>query len=136
MKYILPIVVWMVGIFVSSSLPQTFFPEVGSWIWGKLIHVLYFGVLALLFQGALRNQTRWHIPLRYLQIASILIAIVYGATDEIHQLSTPGRHGQVTDVFIDGFGATLFILASMAYRKMALKKVNSRYQITDSRGRE
>jgi len=120
-KYILPTLLWMALIFVSSSIPADAFPQVDSWIWAKLIHVLYFGVLALLLQRALRQQTRWRLLLRYVQIMSILIAVFYGASDEFHQLFTVGRHAQFTDVFIDGFGASLFILGSTAYRTLALK---------------
>ena len=115
----------MAVIFVSSSIPQEFFPNVDSWIWAKLVHVVYFGVLALLIQRALREQTRWQGIWRYVQLASIFVAIFYGATDEVHQIFTPGRHAQVTDVLIDGFGAALFILGSMACRRVSLKSEES-----------
>ena len=120
-KYILPVILWMAVIFVSSSLPQDVFPKVNSWIWAKLVHLVYFGVLALLVQRALLGQEKYHLLLKYVQLISILFAVFYGASDEIHQLFTPGRHAQVTDVLIDGFGASLFILGSIAYRTLVPK---------------
>ncbi len=122
-KYVIPILVWMAVIFISSSIPQAFFPEVGTWVWAKLVHVVYFGVLALFFQRALRGQTQWQGLLRHVQFASILLAVMYGATDELHQMFTPGRHARFTDVLIDGFGATLFILGSMVVRRLAENRV-------------
>jgi VanZ family protein len=120
-KYILPLILWMAVIFVSSSVPQDVFPKVNSWIWAKLVHVVYFGVLALLVQRTLLGQEKYHLLLRYVQLISILFAVFYGASDEIHQLFTPGRHAQVTDVLIDGFGASLFILGSVVYRALVPK---------------
>ncbi len=120
-KYILPVILWMAVIFVSSSLPQDVFPKVNSWIWAKLVHLVYFGVLALLVQRALLSQEKYRLLLKYVQLISIFFAVFYGASDEIHQLFTPGRHAQITDVLIDGFGASLFILGSIAYRTLVPK---------------
>jgi VanZ family protein len=124
-KYILPVVLWMAVIFLSSSIPSEFFPRVEFWGWAKLVHVLYYGLLALLVERAIRHQEKSHLLWRYVQIASILFAVLYGATDEIHQLFTAGRHARVTDVLIDGFGASLFIGASMVYRSLVPKRVQS-----------
>jgi VanZ family protein len=120
-KYILPVILWMAVIFVSSSIPSNMFPKVEFWGWAKLVHLFYFGLLALLFQRAIRNQERSHFLWKYVQVASILFAVLYGASDEIHQLFTPGRHAQFTDVLIDGFGASLFILGSVVYRSLVPK---------------
>ena len=51
----------------------------------------------------------------------VFFAVLYGASDELHQLSTPGRHGQYTDVLIDAVGALLFIGAVWAYRSLRLR---------------
>jgi VanZ family protein len=124
-KYILPIILWMAVIFVSSSIPSDMFPKVEFWGWAKLVHLLYFGFLALLVQRALRHQEKYHVLWKYVQVASILFAVFYGASDEIHQLFTPGRHAQFTDVLIDGFGASLFILGSVVYRSLVPKTVRT-----------
>jgi VanZ family protein len=39
--------------------------------------------------------------------AAALFAIIYGATDELHQLFVPGRNADLYDVFADGIGGLL-----------------------------
>jgi VanZ family protein len=125
MKFVVALLIWMALIFVSSSMPQNVFPDLGSWVWPKLVHVLYFGVLALLVQVTLQQQRRFEPFWKLVPLVSILIAVLYGITDEVHQLFTPGRHARFTDVLIDGFGASLFILVSRAYRRFEPKIVKN-----------
>ena len=40
---------------------------------------------------------------------SIMLGLVYAASDEIHQLYVPGRAGQFRDVLIDSAGVLLGI---------------------------
>ena len=76
----------------------------------KLAHMSEYGLLALLlvwhlsYYEALKNQY-----LRRLLLA-LCIAVLYAATDELHQRFVPGRSGQISDVCIDGAGALLGIL--------------------------
>jgi len=115
-RYLLPVAVWMIIIFVSSSIPQDDFPHVEFWGWAKLVHLIYYGVLCLLCQRALSGQTRFPTLARHSYLLGVLFAILYGASDEYHQIATPGRHGQLTDVLIDGVGALLCIGGISAYR--------------------
>lgn len=48
--------------------------------------------------------------IKYKELLSIIICIIYAITDETHQLFVSGRTGQVLDVFIDGMGSLLSIL--------------------------
>ncbi len=115
-RYLLPVVLWMVVIFISSSIPSDDFPQVEFWGWAKLIHLIYYGVLCFLIQRAAGNQKRYPLLARHSYLFGVAFAVLYGASDEIHQLSTPGRHGQFTDVLIDAFGACLFLLGLAVYR--------------------
>ena len=114
-KYTVPVLLWMGVIFVSSSIPKDDFPEVSFWGWAKLIHLFYYCVLCFLIQRALHQQERFLLLSRHSFGWAILISTLYGATDEFHQLFTPGRHGQVTDVLIDGFGACLFFVGTRLF---------------------
>jgi hypothetical protein len=116
MKFYVPIFLWMLLIFISSSIPSQAFPDLGFWGWGKLVHIIYFGVLALLIRRAIDHQNKYSIFLKHDVLFSILFAVVYGATDEFHQLYTTGRHADVTDVFIDALGASLFLAGAKVYR--------------------
>lgn len=109
-KYLLPIMLWMLLIFTSSSIPSVTFPKVSFWGWAKLVHLFYYIVLCFLVQRALRRQTRFPKLAMHSYLYGILVAVVYGATDEYHQLLTPGRHGAISDVFIDGLGAFLYFV--------------------------
>ncbi len=109
-KYTFPILLWMVLIFVSSSIPQEAFPDVGFWGWAKLVHLFYYCVLCFLIYRAIRHQNRFPGLSRYAFVIGILLATLYGATDEFHQTFTAGRHGRLTDVLIDGLGACLFFV--------------------------
>lgn len=108
MKYRILAILWMGLIFVSSSIPSDAFPEVSFWGWAKLIHLIYFGVLCFLLQRTLQNQTTFPFLARNSILFAILFAACYGMTDEFHQLYTPGRHAQVTDILIDLLGASLY----------------------------
>jgi len=117
-RYLLPVAVWMLVIFVSSSIPQDDFPRLEFWGWAKLVHLIYYGVLCLLCQRALSAQTRFPVLARHSYLLGVLFAVLYGLSDEYHQLSTPGRHGQLIDVLIDCFGALLCIGGLGAYRML------------------
>jgi len=116
LRYLLPVFLWMVVIFITSSIPADDFPHVEFWGWAKLIHLIYYGVLCFLIQRAAGNQKRYPLLARHSYLFGILFAVLYGVSDELHQLSTPGRHGQYTDVLIDALGAFLFLMGLWAYR--------------------
>lgn len=50
------------------------------------------------------------IGIKYKELLSIIICIIYAITDETHQLFVSGRTGQLLDVFIDAMGSLLSIL--------------------------
>jgi VanZ family protein len=114
-RYLLPVALWMAVIFISSSIPADDFPHVEFWGWAKLIHLVYYGVLCFLIHRAINNQIRYPLLARHSYLSGVFFAVLYGASDEVHQLSTPGRHGQYTDILIDAFGALLFIAVFRVY---------------------
>lgn len=72
----------------------------------KTGHVLLFGALAVLLYRAFIGQK---MSKKKAAIWAVLLAFIYGGTDEFHQFFTQGREARVRDVFIDGFGAALSI---------------------------
>jgi VanZ family protein len=67
----------------------------------KLAHMLEFGLLYIYLYRAIR----WHQALHPRQLLlAFSIAILYAATDEIHQSFIPGRHPEIFDVLIDTYG--------------------------------
>ena len=51
-------------------------------------------------------------------ISAVAVAVLYAATDEIHQLFVPGRAGRFSDVCIDTLGAVIWLLLFTALRKL------------------
>ena len=49
---------------------------------------------------------------------SFFIGVEYASADEIHQLFTVGRSGQIKDVFIDSIGMALGICITMLFYKL------------------
>ncbi len=51
---------------------------------------------------------------------AVVLAGLYGATDEFHQSFILGRGSTALDVLIDSVGATLGVLAGLAWRRAGL----------------
>lgn len=59
-------------------------------------------------------------------IFGYVIAVIYAVTDELHQLYVPGRSGNITDVFIDAFGALIGIMVYVIIKRLCNSKRNSK----------
>jgi VanZ family protein len=115
-RYHLPPVLWMILIFVSSSLPETVFPEVKWWGWAKIVHVIFYAVLCFLTWRSVHHQDKFPWLANHSAFVGFLAAFAYGSLDEIHQIFTRGRHPMVSDVLIDCLGACLFLAGLELYR--------------------
>ena len=97
----LPVMLYMAGIFVASSLPD---PPVPSDVPDVSLHgAAYFG-LTLVTIRALAGG-RWAGVTVGTLIVAWLIAVAYGATDEWHQSFVPNRHAEWRDLQSDAIGA-------------------------------
>ncbi|MFT3895787.1 MAG: VanZ family protein [Anaerolineales bacterium] len=93
----------MAVIFYFSSQPSNELPNFGllDYLVKKSGHMTVYAALALSLWFALE----WKLDWRWL---AWLIAVLYAATDEFHQVFTPGRHPSVWDVVIfDNLGALI-----------------------------
>lgn len=61
---------------------------------------------------------------------SIIIGVLYAATDELHQLMVAGRSGNIKDVLIDSLGVItgimFFLLVKGVCKKIASKKIENK----------
>lgn len=55
-------------------------------------------------------------------IASLLLCVLYAASDEVHQLYIPGRSGEARDVIIDSAGAITGIGVLFIYKWIRIKR--------------
>jgi VanZ family protein len=77
----------------------------------KLLHGVEYAVLAALLVPGFRLAG---IGPRGAVVGAVIVASLYGATDEVHQAFVPGRTADVVDWVADTLGATLGALASGA----------------------
>jgi VanZ family protein len=97
----LPVVLYMGGIFIASSIPD---PPVPSDVSDVSLHeAAYFGLTLLLIRALSRGS--WRGVTWVTLAAAWMIAVAYGATDEWHQSFVPNRHAEWRDLGSDAIGA-------------------------------
>ena len=94
-------------IFFASSVPGD---ELPGHLWDKLVHLLVYAVLGVLFLVPLAEARLARVTVKAAATA-VLLSLLYGAFDELHQSFTPGRSPDVRDLFADGLGAALGVAA-------------------------
>jgi VanZ family protein len=104
----------MMLIFTLSSIPDLRSGLQPMWdlVLRKCAHAAEYAILgwlsyrAFVMSGMSRNRAL---------IFSIVLSVLYAASDEYHQRFVPGRHGAVMDAALDSFGVCVGIL--MNYRR-------------------
>ena len=112
--YWLPVLLWLVMIFILSSIPGRDFPVMPTETWHfwahRFAHFSEYMILGALFARAgLVNR-----PNKSLMTLAVFIVMVFaaGLFDEWHQSFVPGRMSQMLDVYFDtlcgSFGALVY----------------------------
>ncbi|RPH62967.1 MAG: hypothetical protein EHM81_01115 [Chloroflexi bacterium] len=108
----LPAIMMMSAIFAFSSIPST---EMPSFDWADMLvkkggHMTGYALLALAYWRALGwDKKRWWLP--------VVMAVLFSATDELHQSFVPGRHPSPVDVLVfDSGGAILGVTLAGWFR--------------------
>jgi VanZ family protein len=125
-----PALLVMATIFVVSSIPSTDIPQYeGFWdfVVKKGGHLFGYGLLAvLLLRGIAQTRAQGGAPLaRRDYLAAFVLAVLYGATDELHQRFTPGRGAHLADVGIDALGACLGLAFHYGWRVIRQTRTQS-----------
>jgi len=106
--YQLPAILWIVAIFIQSSIPDLSAPDLGFRTQDKFAHVVEFGILAFLlrrffvFNRKIKWQKKWYLY-------TLMVGCCYAVFDEIHQAFVPGRTAEVYDALADIFGVLIVI---------------------------
>jgi VanZ family protein len=132
-KYWLPVLIWMALIFYASGDTKSLYhsarvleplmtPNIQADTFRPLVmfarkcaHSAEFAVLALLLWRAFRALSAqpagwsWRVARN-----AWLCAVVYGVSDEVHQMYVPPRRPEAWDVFYDAIGAAAGLLALWA----------------------
>ena len=115
----LPAIIWMAIIFYFSSRQTTGIGGDSYWLRFailKTFHLIEYGILAVLLFFAIQKYN-W----------SILIAYLYGLSDEFHQRFTPGRTSRLRDTLFDlaGILIGLFIFHQLQKTKFFKKYLSN-----------
>lgn len=118
-RFHLPPFIWAVIIFVESSIPGHAFPStpLGT---DKLVHIAIFFIFGWLVHRALTHQSFELISNMSLYVTQI-VTILYGFSDEFHQLFVPGRSADMYDMAADAAGGSLFIVVFLLFRLIQKK---------------
>lgn len=99
-----PVALYMMLIFWLSSISQP--PDLPRGVSDKSAHVLlYSGLGALLVRARAGG---WRRPVTLgIATAAVVVATLYGISDEIHQHFVPRRQVEARDILADALGASL-----------------------------
>jgi VanZ family protein len=120
-RYHLPVILYLIFIFVLSSIPGRNLPEIKFELSDKIAHFLVFSLLCLLFFYSLKNQYKYVKLHNFAPEFALLFTTIYGITDEIHQYYTPNRSADILDVAADFLGAFVMFLIVKFYLKKTSK---------------
>ncbi len=112
-RYWFPVLLWAMLIFTVSSVSD--FPASVEQLWSfdELLHAAEYGVLAFLLARALKNSQKDQLKHNF-RFLAVLFAVLYAASDELHQSVVPLRSASIVDFIFDGIGA---VLGQMFFRE-------------------
>lgn len=127
--YFLLIIIWMAIVFAFSNQPAYISSKASGGITDRVVKIItkddkkmpknqrdlietvvrkcaHFGLYLIggLLITNFFNTTR--VKEKHIIIYSILFAVIYACTDELHQLFVNGRSGEIRDIIIDTLGAS------------------------------
>jgi len=112
-KYWIPVIAWGSLIFFLSSLSSLPTQTIDLPFLDKTGHLFEYFILGFLICRALRN-TQKKITRKKTFFLTILFCLLYGISDEVHQLFIPQREFEFYDIIADVSGA---ILSQIIYGK-------------------
>lgn len=124
-KYHIPYIIITIGIFSFSSFPGDKLPDLTFEFSDKLIHFSVYLMLMISFFIAIYNSNEKNFLKKNPIISSLIITVIYGATDEIHQYFVPNRSCDIWDFVANTLGALLAGYFIFIYLK---KKQNNTLQ--------
>jgi VanZ family protein len=121
-----PVVAFMALIFAASSSSDP--GAVPGLVSDKILHFVTYGVLGLLMLRALAHRRLLDVTWRR-ALAAVVLSVLYGASDEIHQAFVPGRTPELADVAADAAGAAMgaAVLLLISHRLRSRTAMNARH---------
>jgi VanZ family protein len=129
--YHLPFILYLILIFVLSSIPGDNLPEIGFELNDKLIHFGIYFIAFLLSYFSFSNIGKPSFIAKNPLAFSLILTILYGLSDELHQALVPNRSADAADFLADVAG-TLFGMILIAFYLNILKPNFLKQKLTDS----
>jgi VanZ family protein len=116
-----PAALYMGIIWVVSSIEQPNFPVARFPFRDKGVHATEYAVLAFLLGHACVRTFTQHPRIR-VALAALLLTVLWGFLDEMHQAFVPGRSADVLDLCADSIGGLVGVGARMALGVLAARR--------------
>ena len=124
-RYQLPVFLWAIVIFISSSIPADKLPDFGRMGYDKIIHFVVYFLLATTIHRAIRHQSVLPFIARHHLLFAVFVTTFYGITDEFHQAFVPNRNPSFYDLLADMMGGCLYVVLFLAAtRRKSAKSVD------------
>lgn len=98
-----------------------------------LAHLALFGILASFIQASLWSWTTFTNHSLPLALAAIILAALYGVSDEIHQSFVAGRYMTASDILANTSGAVIAVATLQLMMKAAFHSSISPFKLTPSK---
>lgn len=108
--YHLPVILYLIFIFILSSVPGDELPELGFEISDKLIHAGVYFIAYLLFYLSFSNIKKETIVSKNPLVFSLFFTNLYAVLDELHQVLVPFRSAEFSDFIADFTGSLLGLI--------------------------
>ena len=117
-----PLIIYWTILFIATTLPVENIATFA--ISDKIHHLVAYFILSALLYLTLIYQRKSKTLFTYAPSATIILASIYGALDEIHQIFVPGRFADILDWLADLAGTLLGVLL-ISYLIKKLKYIPS-----------
>jgi VanZ family protein len=114
MQFQLPLIAWCVFVYTASSIPSPNIPALGTYS-DKFIHFGVFGTLCWLAHVAFHHQPSNSLK-KYSLLGAFFFTVVFGFSDEFHQMFTPGRTADIFDILADTVGGIVYSMIYLRFR--------------------
>ena len=101
--------IWMVVIFIGSSHANVVLSETHDNSIKNLAHIGEYAILGFFIFRALYNKEKSFFS-KHTWLWVLIGAILYGVSDEVHQMFVPTRTAYLGDILMDGVGAGMGLL--------------------------
>lgn len=124
-KYHLPLLLFLLLIFIMSSLPGESISSISFEFSDKVLHAGAYFVLYFLFHHSLSNQERFELIKENAFLFAFLFTVLYAASDEFHQMYNPTRNADVYDLVADAVGGLIAYFSARFIIFLKSRKVDN-----------